>query len=497
MNMMMTESEEKEILKLCKSKLDSSSLIALPNIYKSKNNIIKLLWFILSISSAGLCSWFMARSISDYLSYNVITKTEMKYNNVMKFPIITICNLNSFATDSANEYIKSIFNTTYPSMSGSILATDLVKMFYNSTTTQEFGKRIDEFMIDCQFGFNQCNLTEDFNHIYDISYGNCYRFNSESNMDGKPSRKKYGNAYNGFLEIELWIGQAKNNYNAFSKDNGYILFINEEISNVINLNGISVSPGYATKIDLEKLTLIKKSKPYSDCLDDLSSIDSYGSLIYKKLFQLSKNEKYQLMSCYSVCIQKYVGDWCGCQSNYLFYIYYDKMRICLANDTLIQQDLECYAKVFDWVIRDANSFTRDCDCPIRCDYSGFSYSSSIAEYPTRQYSAYLMNNSLVKSMLNESVSEMTSLETYETLRKSVARVEISFKDMIETIITEYPKTEPYDLVSNIGGLLGLFLGLSCLSFIELFDLLIQIGFVLMAKKSSSKNTDKSQISQSI
>ena len=44
-----------------------------------------------------------------------------------------------------------------------------------------------------------------------------------------------------------------------------------------------------------------------------------------------------------------------------------------------------------------------------------------------------------------------------------------------------PKILLTDLVSNIGGTLGLFLGISFLSFIELFELIIEILFIFFKK----------------
>ena len=40
----------------------------------------------------------------------------------------------------------------------------------------------------------------------------------------------------------------------------------------------------------------------------------------------------------------------------------------------------------------------------------------------------------------------------------MARVEIFYDELKETIITESIKTETFDLIANLGGTLGLFLG---------------------------------------
>ena len=77
------------------------------------------------------------------------------------------------------------------------------------------------------------------------------------------------------------------------------------------------------------------------------------------------------------------------------------------------------------------------------------------------------------------------------MKKSVSRVQIYFNEMKETIISEKIKTEMSDLISNLGGLLGLFLGLSFLSLIEFVEIGLQILIVLLFKndnKISESNT---------
>ena len=104
---------------------------------------------------------------------------------------------------------------------------------------------------------------------------------------------------------------------------------------------------------------------------------------------------------------------------------------------------------------------------------------------------YLINTSLVQSMFKNNNDQRfinDSLETFDLIRKSVARIQINYQDMMQTFITEYPKTSPTDLVSSLGGILGLFMGLSFLSFIEIFDFAIQFSFILMKYISGNKKT---------
>ena len=54
----------------------------------------------------------------------------------------------------------------------------------------------------------------------------------------------------------------------------------------------------------------------------------------------------------------------------------------------------------------------------------------------------------------------------------------SFFDLSSLEIIQIPKMNSFDFVSNVGGLLGLFIGVCFLSLVEVIELFIDIFFVL-------------------
>jgi hypothetical protein len=479
---------KKEILKLLTLKLESSSFILLPNIQKSKYVLSSLVWLILSLVSFGWCAWFMSRSIIDYFSYDVISKTEFKYETSLLFPVITICNLNQFNTEYSREFLSKVFNSSYPNMDYELYANDYV----NQITTQnislkyQFGKRLDETIIKCKFGIYNCNLNEDFELFYDDHYGNCYRFNSGKNMNGKTVERRYANAFMSYLEMVLWIGPNQNNYDMFSEENGMVVFMNNNTADLVLGNGVTISPSYSTRISLDKINVMKKPQPYSNCVDNLNKIDSYDSLIFKKVIEKYPNYTYTYMVCFFHCLQKTFGQFCDCQTKNSKFIYYETMRFCFMNDTQIYEDKVCMEQYLNNFLTNSKYYLNQCDCPIECNYDFYRYSISTSEFPTRQYSAYLAKNSLIKSNLKQLNSDNVSLDDFDQIRKSVAKIVIYYGDMTQTFITEYAKTQIADLVACVGGILGLFMGISFLSFIEIFDLLIQFIYICINKSKSTK-----------
>jgi hypothetical protein len=52
-----------------------------------------------------------------------------------------------------------------------------------------------------------------------------------------------------------------------------------------------------------------------------------------------------------------------------------------------------------------------------------------------------------------------------------------------TKYSEMPKTETFSFISEMGGILGLFVGCSFVSFFELAELFIEIYFILFSNKN--------------
>ena len=93
-----------------------------------------------------------------------------------------------------------------------------------------------------------------------------------------------------------------------------------------------------------------------------------------------------------------------------------------------------------WKLIDNFDRTEFCveECPVECDYSLFTFKTQ---------SFYFEN---------------------------VTNILVYFNNLRYTEISEIPKTTPTDMLALVGGTLGLFLGISLLSFIEIVDFLIEV-----------------------
>ncbi len=449
-----------EIIKSTEETLEGSSIHAIPNIIRNKFLIVKAVWCICFLVSFGFCCWFIVESIFSYLSYDIVTSIKVSFENKLKFPIVSICNLNYFATDYSFLVTKALFNSTQPDMSlmffAKILSNLMVEKY--GLDNKKLGYGLNETIINCNFSWEKCNLTNDFEEYFDNWYGRCIRFNSGKNMYGESVEQKYvyQSGTFGALDLQFFIGSASSNDKPFSYENGFNIFINDKIVNTMTKEGIRISAGSSISLAVDKNMVKRKAKPYSDCTENLIDIDSYNSEFYRKV--LIQNKKYDFNDCSYLCFQKYLGQECGCQASiYGKLVFYTDMRICSLPDdnmTLIdmQNDNICFStNVAKFANKPADQ--RDCDCPFECDVTNYDHKISWAEFPTKQYYLnYLSQSKLIKSKL--------SSINYNDVKQSVARVQIFYDDLKQTLIEENEKTKISDLVSNIGGTLGLFLGIN-------------------------------------
>jgi hypothetical protein len=97
------------------------------------------------------------------------------------------------------------------------------------------------------------------------------------------------------------------------------------------------------------------------------------------------------------------------------------------------------------------------DCPEECDSIQYDISHSFAKILTQNE---LFNN--------------VQIENYVFFN-------VYYGNLQYTVIDQIAQMNVFDLISNIGGNLGLFIGISFLSFAELIELLVEIICIILKK----------------
>ena len=175
-----------------------------------------------------------------------------------------------------------------------------------------------------------------------------------------------------------------------------------------------------------------------------------------------------------MCFQKYLGKFCLCQNAKP---YFDGMRKCGLNKQIFNQDNECQTNLW-FKFSNSTQFLEECDCPLQCETSNYMFMTSFSKFPSYFYARRLIeSNNLIKSKFSPKNI------TYQDLANSLISVDIFFEDLKTTSIDSNVKMSIVDLITNIGGAMGLFLGVSFLSLVELIEIPLKCLLVMFENKS--------------
>ena len=140
-----------------------------------------------------------------------------------------------------------------------------------------------------------------------------------------------------------------------------------------------------------------------------------------------------------------------------------------ANKCATSDELDCYYTVL------ANFFVdgyiqETCMplCPLECNRTDFTYTVSEIDLMGDLTVDFIKENTnLASDFVTVPINELTA-------QKSVSQISIFYYSLTYTLLTETPRMDIVGLLASIGGNLGLFMGVSVLSFCELIDVLIEI-----------------------
>jgi len=302
----------------------------------------------------------------------------------------------------------------------------------------------------CKFDFNNndCQTNPDnyfFKfYFYEFKGQNCLQFNSGKNMSNHSipilnSTLGGDDQYGLSLFFEKLINTPMNIY---IDDPSLPSFINGIKYKIFDF---TAEPKTKYFILLSKTEQYKLSMPYNPCYKDVFTEFPLNKTILN--FFQSNNVAYKQKYCYQLCAElDYLEtNPCDCKKNTkLNYVRQD----CFHDNRVIlsKQCTNNYLNNFKKKIAEKCSKY----CPLECNSIEYTFS-------TRNY------------YTNENI-----------------RLFIYFKEMEYTKLSEMPKIEPFDLISNIGGILGLFIGCSFVSLFELVEIFLEVYFILFSNKNNKQ-----------
>jgi len=215
--------------------------------------------------------------------------------------------------------------------------------------------------------------------------------------------------------------------------------------------------GKQTNIEIRKTLTTKAPSPHSQC-QDLNDFES-NSFNYIKLL----NTTYRQRDCKDFCVQEFIVEKCDCFSTLLPVLLINnnnKAKLPCLNKT----QFICVDKYF-FNVQSRTKATEACEleCPLECDTITYEWSMSTLDYPSVTLFNSIRNNS--KLYTNFSLNEY---------KESHLVLNVYYPSVEQLEIIEIPNTSFAELLANLGGVLGIFLGFSIFSVVEFFELIFNV-----------------------
>ena len=454
--------------------------------YKKTHLAIKCVWALIFLLFLTTTFFVLVNIVISYFQYNVVSSISVINERPSLFPVVTICNSNPFTTKEAENLIRNLsidnFEKNlenvgyYEFLSYRNDLNELTKQYVNAPNYEEENKKslgfnLSQIINSCYFNQEKCNWTNEFHWVFNYEYGNCYQFNSGLSMPNKPVDLKKQVLGGDLYGLSITLGPLINeNKIPLTNNKGLKVFIhNQSFQPAIDDNFLSVEAGTETSIAIERIFLFNAPKPYSDCTDLTNGYDSDLFMFIK-----NSNKTYRQQDCFDLCFQQLIN--LKCQCLYTRYPVLYNIVSCFNSSQAY-----CISNLKSDYFRNQLKYVNYCSqkCPLECNQIKYENLLTSLKYPSIEEYIFGVNNQLDFN----STQNYTNLSDFNLNQESFFSLKVFYSTTKYSLITESPQMTIAGLLSSLGGSLGMFLGLSVFSFLELFEIFFKIIFILFFQKS--------------
>ena len=483
---MKTNSELSEINKKSKSGemwqlVEHLKIDGLPNAVRAHHIMLAAMWVLLLMVNATVCLWLIAQTCTQYSEHRVTTTTRYVTEQQSLFPSVTICNKNALTTSAALDllatYNISIEGQTSANLTFKDLYDQLDENFFAThgdwLDDEQSAKLVDldKMVVSCKFQGSQCNKVSAFVYRYHPTYVNCFVFN----VNGSQSVLRAGKENN--LQLLLYAG-VSDGWLTFAATRGFYLFIQNSSINPFGQDETpyEITPGLGTDFVVRRVFYNAYPTPYSECsVLEHNKLASGVELDDSSVFtQFSSMDKYEYLQseCVVYCEQISIVDTCKCNEPTIIYKIGNDSTLCYT-----ATQAECSTKVEEKFFSSLD-MKKSClaKCPLECNRYLIETSTYDYKYPWSNEEAF------ADAHKNNYANDDTDFKS--NIVNNVVKVSIYYDSLAYVQVEEEPKMSWEDLLGILGGHLHLFLGMSVMSFVELFEF---VGiFCVRTLKSTSK-----------
>eukprot|EP00794_Sanderia_malayensis_P009292 gene9292-10273_t len=431
----------------CPEELISSMTIhGFPAILSSCNVKSKLFWFFTSFAALVGLVILVTLRLQEYKSYKVYTNVESSVKQEMPFPAVTFC----------NSYIRFLYNS--PTMRNTSLQNkkctdqDKNKDFDNACTLFLSGLRNA-----IRFDYNdQPDFPASFSRPK--TWVPCFTLKNDVKFKQKTPA--------GGLQMFLYLNTSDTT--EYSQElqlhtklrNGLEILIQNEASALFfPYPDFVLQGGTSVDIALKKIEYRRKPSPYSNCVSSHPEVE--------RMFG-----KYSEDNCIALCYFKQCLEVCNDLMPFVRYLFpkmsfdhsTEKSRPCAENFFAFQFNMEA------------------CKCNAPCFEVVYEKTIHTMQWPQGNQLQQL-KDAIRQSPINQSFQHLTE----EDFKKNFIRLQIKFPRSIIHLMEEEALYSAGSFVSEIGGLMGLFLGASLISLVEVFFVIMAFIRNIIQRKTRIEN----------
>ncbi|XP_078582100.1 acid-sensing ion channel 1C-like [Branchiostoma floridae x Branchiostoma japonicum] len=413
-------------------------------------------WVLMLLLSLGLMSFECMESLIYYFEFHHVTKVELQYTNNMTFPAVTICNMNKYRRSAlgmrdlatVGPYIGIVDRQQFTLQQEHLYPKSWVDKVKNenlkalskmSTGHQDFavfvkrvGHQVDDMIVNCEWRGSPCtakNFSHTFTHL-----GNCYTFNAMT-LAGKvlsSSKPGEGNGLKVTVNIENDEYMATNDVAGDAMDAGIKVMVHPQHEPpFVKELGFAVSPGFHTFVAIRKEVITTLPAPYGNC-QQKGNQEHYS--------------EYSLSACRIECETQHVIQECGCR---LVEMPGTRWPVCTP---------ERYQCAYEKLVKVMDGEQCAWQCRIPCHATSYEWTLSSSKLRPKSHLSHAQRRGL----------NMTE----DLILDNILVLNVYYESLNYELIQQMPAIETEGLLGDLGGQMGLFLGASFLSLVEIFEYLM-------------------------
>ncbi len=431
---------------------ESLTIHGVARVVHAKTKWGKIIWACLCISAFSFLIRFSVELVIKHFQRNVFEEVTKSPNYIDTLPALTFCNKNIES--------KGIPHPVYQDLPENCSMID-DKYFANKKNKEYFIAACRIFLSKYAYGPTKINTLLENGQLDTITFPRnysilphfwlCFTFNRDATVSQLFSGEENG------LQMILYYDENDYTVKQFSSQIGPVmdprqgLFVtaHDPKVHIPDSGEIFLCPGYHTRIKLKKIVKHRKPAPYtSKCTDP----------DVKKAEQIFPGRQTTGMCYYSCFIYKLYHGCDGIRDSFRpFMSFKDFPKNVSAN----------FANCSEKFAASEFKFT-DCDCNFPCYEETYLLEPTSTPWPQTWQAPMFAPLLAAGSGLNYQYTNTT----IDDVRKKLIKVTFYYHDMITDVHKEKELYSFSSIVSDMGGQMGLFLGASCLSLVEIALLLI-------------------------